>query len=62
MVKGPGGRGRGRGNIGVRFDRLNELRVGEIPEPADGCHNERGTALYVVPPLFLSPPPSVGEG
>ena len=26
MVKGPGVRGEGRGDLGVRFDRLNELR------------------------------------
>ena len=29
MVKGPMGRVQGRDDIGVRFDRLNELRVGE---------------------------------
>ena len=27
MVKGPGVRDEGRGDLGVRFDKLNELRV-----------------------------------
>ena len=36
MVKGPGVRGEGRGDLGVRFDRLNELRgeAGKVLEPA----------------------------
>ena len=36
MVKGPGVRGKGRGDLGVRFDRLNELRgeAGKVLEPA----------------------------
>ena len=35
MVKGPEVRGEGRSDLGVRFDRLNELmRVGEVPELA----------------------------
>ena len=29
MVKGPGVGGEGRGDLGVRFDKLNELRGGE---------------------------------
>ena len=34
MVKGPGEGGEGRGNLEVRFDRLNEPRVGEVSELA----------------------------
>ena len=36
MVKGPGVRGEGHGDLGVRFDRLNELRgeAGKVLEPA----------------------------
>ena len=36
MAKGPGVGCEGRGNLGVRFDRLNELRgeAGEVLEPA----------------------------
>ena len=49
MVKRPGVGGEGRGDLGVRFDRLNELRVGQVPEPAEGCRNERGILLYGVP-------------
>ena len=37
MVKGPGVRGGGRGDLGVRFDRLNELRgeAGKVLEPVE---------------------------
>ena len=37
MVKGPGVRGEGRGDLGVRFDRLNELRgeAGKVLEPVE---------------------------
>ena len=31
MVERPGVRGEGRGDLGVRFDKLNELRDGEGP-------------------------------
>ena len=49
MVKRPGVGGEDRGDLGVRFDRLNELRVGGVPEPAEGGHNEREILSYVVP-------------
>ena len=37
MVEGPGVRGEGQGDIGVRFDRLNELRweAGKVFEPVE---------------------------
>ena len=37
MVKGPGVGGEGRGDLGVRFDRLNELReaAGKVLEPVE---------------------------
>ena len=41
MVKGPGVGDEGRGDLGVRFDKLNELRVRKVPEPAEGCRNEK---------------------
>ena len=37
MVEGPGVRSKGRGDLGVRFDRLNELRgeAGKVLEPVE---------------------------
>ena len=37
MVKGPGVGGEGRGDVGVRFDRLNELggEAGQVLEPVE---------------------------
>ena len=35
MVKGPGVEGEGRGDLGVRFDKLNELR---------GAHSDAGVS------------------
>ena len=37
MVEGPGVGGEGQGDIGVRFDRLNELRreAGNVLEPVE---------------------------
>ena len=49
MIKGSGGGGEGGGDLGVRFDKLNELRVGEVPDPDEGCRKERGILLYGVP-------------
>ena len=45
MVKGPGVECEGRGDLGVRFDRLNELRgAGEVLEPVErpGAGESRG--------------------
>ena len=36
LVEGPRGGCEGRGDIGVRFDRLNELGGRKIPEIVDG--------------------------
>ena len=41
-VKGPEVRCEGRGDIGVRFDKLNELRGGKVPELIGGCRNGAG--------------------
>ena len=37
MVKGPGAGGEGRGDLGVRFDKLNELggEAGQVLEPVE---------------------------
>ena len=60
MVKGVGGEG--RGDLGVRFDRLNELRVGKVPElvgalspvgePVEPC---RRVSQRMRDPLVYSP-------
>ena len=53
LVEGLGVGCKGQGDIGVRFDRLNELKGGKIPEPVEGRSRGRRAGL---PPLPL------GEG
>ena len=53
LVEGLGVGCKGQGDIGVRFDRLNELRGGKISEPVEGRYRGRRAGL---PPLPL------GEG
>ena len=62
MVKGLGVEGEGRGELGVRFDKLNELRDGKVPEPVEGSKGRGRGTVWAQRSLGLGKVPEPVEG